>query len=550
MRLVNSRRKITLIILSAVMLMVVVFFTGRYFLLSAIRSALYTRLDNLKKQGIVIKFESADVNAWTGNIEVHNLDLALGDTLKQRVVKASIPYLLVKGIEIMPFVTNRNISIRTVLLTQPSVIFRPNADLPGSSTRDSFFENLYIRHIMITESVLHVKDTLGQDTVASVYADLHFDNLGLERMGDSLAWLDSEVEISHFSFELPHQLYSFSVKAVNLDLNDRTFEVDSLTISPTCNRRTFMKKYGREIDYFRGVVPFLRVTGLRLRADPRLSIGADLMKLNFHLDVYRDKRLPFIKDHETRLPSHFLQKLPFHLHADTMRVVDSFVMYEEYPEKGDSAGGIFFDKLNATIIGLDNDPALEHQTVMHARAKFMGSGDLRATFTFPGDTAKPYLATGSLRNFPMVKLNSMLGPAAKVRVESGTMTNFKFNFQYNPEHSGGEVELNYQDLKISSLRQNNKNEASVDVIKTLLLNAFIIKKDMGEDVTNAKKIGTVSFYRNKKRSIFNYWVKSLLSGIKSAYKLDKLEEALQKRDKKKAARRENASQKKTRQEKI
>jgi hypothetical protein len=531
MRLVNSRRKVILVTLSAVMLILLIFFAGRYVLLSSIRSALYKRLDTLKEQGIAIRFESVDVNPWSGDIQVHNLTIDLGDTLRQKIIKASVPYLLVKGIEIIPYITDRNISIRSVALTQPSFTVRPDAELPGTGARKSFFENLYIQQISITASALHLKDTLGQDTISSVYADLHIDNLGLEKMGDSLAWRDSEVHVNNFSFNMPRELYSFSVKDVRLDLNNRTFEIDSLKIVPMGSRKAFMKKYGREIDHIQGVVPFIRIKGLTLRADPRLSIGADLMTMKLHLEIYRDKRLPFKKDFYTKLPSHFLQKLPLHLHADTIRLTDSFISYEEFPEKGDSAGGIFFDKLNATITGLDNEPALTQQTILHADAKFMGSGDLRAEFTFPGDTTKPYRAAGSLRNLPMTKLNSMLGPAAKVRVESGTMKNLKFNFVYNPVRADGAVELNYENLKISSLRENNKNIAAVDLIKTLLLNTFILKKDMDEDTKTADKTGTVLFYRDRKRSIFNYWWKSLFSGIKSAYKLDKLEAALQKKDK-------------------
>lgn len=526
MRIQPPRRRARWIILSVVVL-ILLFFGGRYFLLSAIRSALYSRLDDLKKKGIAIKFQSVDVNAWTGDIQIHNLNIALGDTLSQKVIRAGIPYLLVKGIEIVPYITNRNISIRSVSLTQPSFTIPTDANVPESGTGKSFFENLYIRQISIISSVLHVKDTLGQDTIANVFADVNVRNFGMEKMVDSLAWRDSDVQISNFSFNFPNQLYAFAVKAVRLDLNERTFEIDSLKISPTTGRRAFMKKYGREIDYIQGVVPSFRIDGLSFRADPRFSILADIAKLNFHLEVYRDKRLPFKKDHFTSLPIHYLQRLPIHLKVDTIRITDSFVSYEEYPEKGDSAGGIFFDKMNVTIAGLDNDPALKQSASMNAYTKFMGGGDLNAAFHFPGDTTRPYKVTGTLKNFSMMKLNSMLGPAAKVRVESGTMTNFKFNFQYTPLHSDGTVELNYEDLKISSLRKNNKNEQAVSLIKTLLLNTLIIKKDMDEDMTDDEKTGTVSFYRDRKKSIFNYWTKSLLSGIKSAYKLDKLQNALQ-----------------------
>jgi hypothetical protein len=45
---------------------------------------------------------------------------------------------------------------------------------------------------------------------------------------------------------------------------------------------------------------------------------------------------------------------------------------------------------------------------------------------------------------------------------------------------------------------------------------------MDEDVARDKRTGTIEFYRDQKRSIFNYWWKSVFSGIKSAYKIDKL----------------------------
>jgi hypothetical protein len=45
---------------------------------------------------------------------------------------------------------------------------------------------------------------------------------------------------------------------------------------------------------------------------------------------------------------------------------------------------------------------------------------------------------------------------------------------------------------------------------------------MDENDEKSERTGTVEFYRDTRRSIFNYWWKSVFSGIKSAYKLDKL----------------------------
>jgi hypothetical protein len=524
MRPANTLGKKILITLSAITLAVLIFFAGRYFLLSKIREALHDRLGMLREEGITLKFESAKINTWSGDISIQKLFVIVRDSLDstRQNITISVPALTVRGINIIPFLTNRNISINHIRLDSADITYRPTGDFPQPETRNRFFEDLYIDNILIAGSSLHLQDSLGGDTVATVRTDLHIQNLGLVRTQDSLAWRESEVRISNFMFQMPKEAYKFSVKDVRLDLRNKIFEIDSFKITPTLGRKAFMRKYGREIDYFKGVVPYVKVAGLTMKANPGLAFQLNSVTLNFHLAVFRDKRYTFKKDWETQLPSEFVHKLPFKLDIDTLLLKDSFVSYEEFPAEGDSSGGVFFSQLYATAYTISND-LTKHDTQMQARAKFMGTGNMLVNFTFPRDTMKAYTASGWLRNFPMVKLNDMLGPAAKARIESGIMTNMEFHFQYNKTRSEGTLELNYENLKISSMRENKKHEAKVSVIKTLLLNLFIVKKDMGEDVKDDKKTGTILFYRNTKRSIFNYWWKSIFSGVKSAYNLDKIE---------------------------
>ena len=69
---------------------------------------------------------------------------------------------------------------------------------------------------------------------------------------------------------------------------------------------------------------------------------------------------------------------------------------------------------------------------------------------------------------------------------------------------------------------------------------------MDERVDESKRTGAIGFERDEYRSIFNYWVKSLLSGIKAAYNLDKLEARKTERELRKIerlARREARKQK-------
>ncbi|RAW01400.1 AsmA family protein [Pseudochryseolinea flava] len=524
MTALKTGRRFRWILASVLLFVVIAFFGGRYLLLSKIRDTLHNRLGDLRSKGIYIKFKSAKINTWSGDLNISDLQVSVGLDTTNRDFSAAIPFLQVSGFKIIPFIKNRTISIKNVALEDPALSFRLNVKAPESETRNAFFEDLYINRITITGSSFLLKDSVSQDTIAHVKSDFFVEHLGLERVNDSLAWRQSSVHIQGFAFDLPKERYAFSVKDVRLDLEKHTFEVDTFKMTPKLTRKQFMRENGKEIDYIKAVIPYIKVSGFSLRGNPGIAVDIRKIRTQLFMEVYRDKRLPFIKDKRTTLPSNFVQRLPFDLNIDTLRLDEGLVSYEEFPEKGDSSGAVFFDKLQATVIGISNTKAPDKQTVMHAKSKFMGKGELSVDFTFPADTTKPYTAKGSLKNFPMVKLNDMLGPAAKVRVESGTMTNLKFNFKYNVYRSDGNVELNYEDLRIISLRQNSKKEIKVSMIKTLLLNTFILKKDAQEDDKDDSKTGTILFYRDQKRSIFNYWWKSIFSGIKSAYKIDKLQE--------------------------
>ncbi|HYG17875.1 MAG TPA: hypothetical protein VD816_03060, partial [Ohtaekwangia sp.] len=81
MRPIKMRRKVIIVILSVILITLLLFFTGRYIFLEQIRKALYTRLDDLRKQNIFISFKSAVVNPWSGDINISELSIGIGDSL-------------------------------------------------------------------------------------------------------------------------------------------------------------------------------------------------------------------------------------------------------------------------------------------------------------------------------------------------------------------------------------------------------------------------------------------------------------------------------------
>jgi len=529
----SKKRSLTRVLLISIPLIIVLFLGGRYLVFRQIHSLIHERLTNLRKDGITIRYDEVRFNIWTGSFAVENLAASLGKDSTDQGIVINTPLLVVEGIQLVPFITSKTLTIDDIRIHDPLLSYRAKTKLPGKETNRSFLENIEIKNIRISNAMVFWKDSVGMDTTAILDLQLDIRDLGLRNNQDTLIWKDADLTARNIQLDFPNEYYGCTIKNIHLALNQGLFELDSLLIKPSLPKHAFMKKVNRQTDRIAGLVSTLSLKGFQLSNDTLLRLRAEKLFTNFYLDIFRDKRYPFYKDYFTKLPVHYVQQLPFQFEIDSFLVKDSYVSYEEYPDKGDSSGRVFFDKLNASITGLHNH--IDRKPIsLYTSAALMGAGDLRAHFIFPTDTTQPYRASGSLKNFQMTRVNDMLGAAAKVKIKSGTMHELKFDFRYNPYRSDGEVELNYADLKIISLRENKKHEQATSFIKTLLLNTFIIKKKMDEDLPDDKKTGTVLFYRDTKRSIFNYWWKSLLSGIKSAYDIDKLEAVAKKKAEKRA----------------
>lgn len=530
MRLTVRQGKFLRRTLVFVLLSVVLFFAGRYFLYLKIRDTIEKELASLQSQGVYISYDNIEVNPWAGELQAYKFTVkirkdSVPEGVKHYGLEAYLPYVEVRGLEVIPFIKNRTLSIKEIYSHETNLIYTLQSTLvkPQSGEKRKIeLQNIAVGNIGLPRIDLYLTDFKTEDTLVHVLTDINMQDLLLSKQLDSLTWRKGLVDVTNFAANHRAESYGVAVKRIHLDLAHRNLEVDSFFIKPSLRRDAFMARKGEQTNYMEARVPSLRISGIDWYTYPMPTLQLDRVDVSITTSMYRDKRLPFKRVAERPLPSHFLQRLPVRLQVDTILVKDSFVRYEEMPEQGDSSGVVYFENLRAEILMLHNNPKLPIETRMHAAANFMGAGVLDARFTFPYDTLKPYHVVGSLVNMPLPRVNRMLGAAAKAKVQTGVMNSLHFEFAYGPLKSTGSIAMNYENLRVVTLRQNNKNEQAVSVVKTFLLNTLIIRKDMNDDVKDDKRRGDVEFYRDPRRSIFNYWWKSILSGIKSAYKLDKL----------------------------
>jgi hypothetical protein len=209
-----------------------------------------------------------------------------------------------------------------------------------------------------------------------------------------------------------------------------------------------------------------------------------------------------------------LSSVGFPIEIDTITMDNAKVTYEEFPEDGFESAKVIFQNLQATFTNVGNRIYYNKPkfTTLRASAKLMGKAKVDATFQMPVGGGN-YHATGKISGFALAHLNPILENLAFMSVESGRLNELDFTFDYTDKVSTGSLMINYTGLKIKSLKKQEKEQKNE--LKSLIINA-ILKTDKDSNTPEAKRTGEISFERDQKRQIFNYWWKSLLSGISAS----------------------------------
>jgi hypothetical protein len=285
-------------------------------------------------------------------------------------------------------------------------------------------------------------------------------------------------------------------------------------VIPTYGKYEFARLVGEQIGRLSVFIPKVTLAGVKFGEIKDSSLVASKIEItSFELFSFKDKRLPFLRKRNIPLPMAGFLKLPYRIQIDSVIIKNSHVMIEEYPENGSESYEIDIKEINATITGLLNRPdkAMNANAEMVASGLLLNTGEINALFKFPLDGSSTYHVQGTISKIPFTKLNPIL-KSVDVRVESGYLNSLTFGFYYTEFNSKGVLEINYEDLRIISL---DRNKTTTNEIRTVLINMFV-KNSKNQFKSASAQTGIIDIERDRKRYIFNVWVKSILAGVKSS----------------------------------
>jgi len=304
--------------------------------------------------------------------------------------------------------------------------------------------------------------------------------------------------------------HKVTIQKAHYDESKQDLLLDSISVIPQYSKADFPTYFDHQVDRITAYSKSIHLLGLTLWDQDSMYLRARKLLMDFQLEVYRDKINPNKKTTLSELPSAILMKFKVLFNVDTLEVNNSFVAYEEKNKKDRDPGRIFFSALNINALNFTNDSS-KASNILNVSAMFMDKGNMSVQFMFPFDRNIKYKASGYITPFQLSELNSILKAAVLIEVKSGGLDTLSFQFDYDEKGALGRVNFAYTDLKVNAFKP--KNPDKVAIFKTIAINQLIkINKVITADLT-----GKINYQRNPMKSVFSYWWKSLLSGLKAAF---------------------------------
>lgn len=482
-----------------------------------------------------------------GSIQLHKLRLQADTTINTSTAAShdntftgTTDLLEIDGISLWGYFMFNRLDIGSITLKNPNFRLARNKVSPDNtaknkqpfSTIDSTlynaisnnFESLSVNEFSIHDGQFLIEDD-DADQDSSIWGEgfnLRLENIEVDSLSAQSGRLfitdDISLDIGNFGHRLSNNFYTLSIQNLALSSDDKIFSTDSLRLIPRYSKYEFSRKKGKQIDRVTLTVPKINVQDIDVpRAINDRHFYAKSGSINKpQLKIFHDKSMPpGPPGTEDILPHVVFKKMKTKIKLDSLSVINGYVSYSEQRDKMNRAGTVSFEKLRATFTGISNfedDLTDDHIAILNTSSQVMGTAELKAEFAFPmDDNSGRHTIKGNLGPTKAEAFNSASEYIAMVRFTDGMVYGLDFSMNLNSYGSEGTLTLDYENFKVSMLKQKGDKIEGQKSIKSFIANTFVVRDSNHEPPIDNVKI---KFERDRKKSIFNLWWKSLMSGIK------------------------------------
>lgn len=508
----KKKRKIRLVVMVVLLITAILIVAANLFLPVLIKQKI--NKNQLGQFSVTVK----KVNLHLLQNHLHLDSIQFEDSVKQN--NFTISKITIDGTKWIPLLLGKGFSSDKIIIANPQLAFNMSektTDTGSSGQNWNKKPNIAVKKLEVRNADATIKEKNGDLNVSGVNISLDDFSTDTTQTYRFKGFSAKSYLITADGLSLPFSktLYSLQCKKLSFNGTGKKSKIDTIKIISNSSKYEIGSKRGVETDWFDFVFDGIRIDNFELNKllQQQSVVASYFIINNFNGTAFRDKRLPFPKKPDTKLPMEIIDSLPLGLHIDSAMIKNANITYEERVQATDEAGKVFFTNLEAKFFQVSNiKNRITGPTKLVARANFMNKPLLKANFEMPNKKFPvQYRASGSFEAAKLEIFNRMLEENMSAEIRKGQMNSLAFDFQYNNNLSEGALVMDYSNLKIDVLKKKDDTKSE---LKSFFVNSIFLRNNSKADDGNYKT-GEIHFERDKKKSIFNYWWKSLASGMKS-----------------------------------
>jgi hypothetical protein len=542
----------------------------------SLKETVFQSTDELYK----LEFKNLSVNIFTGTIKAREVHLKPDTILYKRLKEIKkapnllfdiyIPEFQVSRIDLYNAYFNKELDLHKIYLRGPRLYLLNEPENRRVSQKDpldlyplisSLFKKAGAETIEILDGGFVYKRVKYDDTITHSLKNvsIKFTNILIDSTAysDTTNFLYSDdiaASISNYSIKIADSLYILNLGRSSVFTKEKKITFENIKLIPRYPKYEFAKVRGEQTDRLIIDAKQCILSNVNIRKLLNRE-GLDVENIiiqNVAINAFRDKRIPRDYKKRPKMPQELLKDLPVKLKVKIVKIRGLNVNYEEMPERGGESGKVSFKNIYARITDINNDSAIvaNGQTIwVKAEGHLMGKGFVQAKFKFPLNSKNgEYFYSGSLGPMSLKEMNPATKPLALIEIKDGKADLLEFDVVANNDRATGIMRFSYNNLKIQILDKEKKDGGIKERIGSFIANNFIVESDNPKN--DDFRTGKIAFTRDKNKFIFNYWWKTLLSGIKPSIGLTeekqnsinqfkkKLDDRLKKREIKRKERKE------------
>ncbi len=477
---------------------------------------------NEKSGDYQLKIGKVDVSIFRSGIELKNITLqSKPENEGQPGLTGEIESVKLKGIRLLKAAFKKDIEIREVDIFNSRIT--GTFDLPEKAGQAKLSPlNISIKNLFFDKLVVDLKDKSTAQTYSLKDGVLKVYDIQVEKQDTLSPNIFGRFDFDALEFKtvIPDSLYTFSAVGINNSATSNTLTVSSFAIQPNYSEYEFTARHQYETDRIEGT--FSQISFHDFSAADFVKSGnltSSFIEIGeVNLNVFRDKREEF-RHIEKPTFQEMIYNYPGTLNIDSIGILSGNIVYSEHAEKATEKGNVSFSELNATIYKITNDTIYKTEKAyleLHANALLMGKGKvdilLKARIF---DNQNTFAVNGSLSEMEAAELNPILEKNAFMSVTSGRINSMDFSMSANNTKATGDLKLLYQGLNFDVVnKQTGETDAIVEQVKSLIANIVVMESNPmpGDGV----RLGIIEYERDPEKFLFNYVIKSLLTGMKTS----------------------------------